>query len=60
MIHMYEYITHPHQVTNTQSKLHLENLGFYPCSSKWVGFQKFDKGDFWAFSKDIFISSAVG
>ena len=47
---MFEYVTHPG----------LGNLGFYPCSAKWVGFQKFDIGDIWANLKDIFIVSGVG
>ena len=32
---------------------------FYPCSVKWVGIQKFDKGDLLTFSMKIFIVSAV-
>ena len=43
-----------------KTNIDLENLWFYRGPAKWVGFRRFEKCDFEAFSGTIFIVSAVG
>ena len=57
IFHMCEYLKRI-LVRNNQSKLHLEKLSFYPCSAKWVEFQKFDTGDNLAFSNVSAVSNS--